>query len=92
MTNGMSGDLAARPVAWMYRHDQLGCVLTSCERWRNSNGWAETPLVPADALDAAQRENERLREGLMRIAQYGFNKTGYGYSCSRMAEALLKGD
>lgn len=43
----------------------------------------------ADLIETQARENERLREALAGIVEFGERHPGHGYSCSTIARAAL---
>ena len=42
-----------------------------------------------DRITALEAENERLREALTGIVEFGERHPGHGYSCARIARAAL---
>ena len=41
-------------------------------------------------VDLLAAQNERLKKALYEIKEFGYNNSGKGYSCAKMAEAALK--
>ena len=59
-----SGD----PVAWMYEYGggTVACTVTQYEpAVLKALGYTETPLYPADRIEALEAENERLRNAMV---------------------------